>query len=237
MTKHIAHFILSVSAFVMIGLLLYTASQRLDYPFDLEWMEGGMLIHALRVVEGKGLYVEPSSDFIPYIYPPLYSWLIAGLSSVTELTYSLGRSLSLLGSLAAGAAIAVALREEDASWPLSLLGAALFFSTYEDSGTFFDLTRADGCFIGSLAWSMVAVRKGYVRIGGMLLCISFLFKHNAAIFGLPCLWWIYAREGFEDAKNYVLWSAGPALTMVALLQWQTDGYFLIYLLEVLLILF
>jgi hypothetical protein len=232
MIKAIAQIVLSISALMMLGLLLYTSYHRLQYPYDLEWMEGGMLIHALRVIEGKGLYVQPSSDFIPYIYPPLYSWILAGLGTLSELSYSLGRSLSLFGSLAAGLAVVIALREEDASWPISFVGAAFFWSTYEDSGTFFDLTRADGCFVGTLAWAMVVVRKGYVRVGGLLLCASFLFKHNAAIFGFPCLWWIFHREGFSKAMSYVIWSAIPALSFIFLLQWHTDGYFLTYLLEV-----
>ena len=38
---------------------------RWNYPFDLEWMEGGMLVHVDRLRSGEGLYVPPSADFIP----------------------------------------------------------------------------------------------------------------------------------------------------------------------------
>ena len=38
---------------------------RVGYPFDLEWMEGGMLLHADRVLKGEGIYVPPSFEFIP----------------------------------------------------------------------------------------------------------------------------------------------------------------------------
>ena len=80
-------------SFAMLLLFLYTTLSRMFYPFDLEWMEGGMLVHGLRIMEGKQLYVEPSSEFIPFIYPPLYSWLLGiggwifGLDSELLKTY------------------------------------------------------------------------------------------------------------------------------------------------------
>ena len=69
-------------AVIPLLLLLWASFQaRVVYPFDVEWMEGGMLLHGHRVQTGEGLYVIPSSEFIPFIYPPLYSWLLGCLSS------------------------------------------------------------------------------------------------------------------------------------------------------------
>ena len=45
---------------------------RFPYPFGLEWMEGGILAHALRIAEGQPTYAAPSVDFIPFLYTPLY---------------------------------------------------------------------------------------------------------------------------------------------------------------------
>ena len=45
---------------------------RLSYPLDLEWMEGGVLTHALRLSRGQPLYAEPSVDFVSFLYTPLY---------------------------------------------------------------------------------------------------------------------------------------------------------------------
>ena len=90
----------SVFAFILL-YWVYTVVLRLDYPYDLEWMEGGMLIHALRLSEGLGIYVVPSSDFIPYIYPPLYPTVLAALSEVWTLDYWMGRGISILGTLLA----------------------------------------------------------------------------------------------------------------------------------------
>ena len=38
----------------------------------LEWMEGGVLQQVLRVVQHQPLYGDPSLDFVPALYMPLY---------------------------------------------------------------------------------------------------------------------------------------------------------------------
>ena len=114
---------------------------RFVYPYDLEWMEGGVLLHGLRVMEGKPLYAIPTSDFICFIYPPLYYWLLALGGHLFGLDYPVGRFISIVGTLGAAWAIVSALRYEKAAWPVAIAGGTFFLSTYEDSGAFFDIVR------------------------------------------------------------------------------------------------
>ena len=95
-----------VAAAVLLLLLLAAVwVARIPYPFDLEWMEGGMLAHAWRLDQGLPLYVAPNPDFVPYIYPPGYSAVLAVLGKVFGLSPALGRVVSLFGTLAAAAAV------------------------------------------------------------------------------------------------------------------------------------
>ena len=107
-------------------LLGRTVAGRIDYPYDLEWMEGGMLAHGARVAAGEPLYVLPSADFIPFIYPPLYPWLMGVMTALSSpLDYPLGRGISLVGVAVAAAALVLALRTEKVGWGLALGGGAL----------------------------------------------------------------------------------------------------------------
>src|SRR5690242_9668573 len=81
-------------------LFLYVIARRFAYPFDLEWMEGGMLLHAKRIAEGQPIYAPPSVDFVPYLYTPLYPAIVALLGKLVGIGYALGRFVSL-ASLAA----------------------------------------------------------------------------------------------------------------------------------------
>ena len=215
---------------VLLGL---TVAGRLAHPFDLEWMEGGMLLHALRVLEGEGLYVQPSGDFIPFIYPPLYHWLLGGIGLLTGgIDYLPGRAVSLAGTLTGAAALAVGLRREGANPVLALAVAALFLSTYDESGAFFDLVRIDGLLLALWGWSLVAVRAGWLRVGGLLLVAAFATKHHAAAFGLPALIWLWRGQGRGAAARFAAWSVGPALAFMVGMAFEGDGMFLTYLLGV-----
>ena len=104
----------------IVGLLAYTVAGRLLFPYDLEWMEGGLLIHAWRVLHGQALYVYPTSDFIPFIYPPLYHWLTAAVGGVFGFGYAPARAISIVGSVLAAVGATVAARQEGARWGLSI---------------------------------------------------------------------------------------------------------------------
>ncbi len=216
----------------VLGLLGVTVAPRLPYPYDLEWMEGGMLLHVLRVAEGKGLYVTPSSDFIPFIYPPLYHWLLGALATVTGVDYLPGRAVSLAGTLVGAGALVAAIRQEGGSWLLGAGVAAAFLTTYDETGAFFDLVRIDGLLLALLGWSLVAVRGGWLRTGGLVLVLAFATKHNAAAFGLPALVWLWRTQGRGPALRFAAWSVLPALAFTGAMLLEGDGLFLTYLLGV-----
>ena len=224
--------IVAMSVGVLI-LLVRTVLGRVNHEFDLEWMEGGMLLHAARVAEGLPLYVTPSTEFIPFIYPPMYPWIVGGLSWLgLPLDYSLGRVVSVLGVALAGLVLALAVRKEGGGWPLALGGAALFWATYPACGAFFDLVRNDGVLLGFLAASLLAVRCGAVRIGGLLLTAAFLTKHTAALYGLCSLWWLNHHLGRRSALSFVCWSVLPALIATVWLTVGSGGLFWTYVIDV-----
>ena len=231
----LAHALFALSGVAVLVCLFQTVRQRLGYPFDLEWMEGGMLVHALRVRDGLPLYVEPSPDFIPFIYPPLYPWLLGTLGHVFPVDATLGRTVSLIGILVAAGALVWAVRREGHGWMLGVGSAALFLSTYEDVGAFFDLVRTDGLMIALLAGALLAAREASPRavaLSGILLTGAYLSKHSMALHGLPILIWLWKRHGPTLARQFAVWSIGPALLITGAVQWMSGGWFLTYILEV-----
>jgi hypothetical protein len=208
---------------------------RRDYPYDLEWMEGGMLAHAWRMSADLPVYAPPTPDWIPYVYPPGFASLLSLLGDVFGLSMGLGRSVSAMGTVAAALALCFAVKRHGDSWVAGSLAAAAFLLCYPFSGAFYDLVRPDGLFIGLLAWALVLGlerAKHTAMVAGVLLAAAFTVKHNGAAFGVPLLLGILARDGRGRALEFAGWSIGPALAVTAGLQWRTDGHFLAYLLEV-----
>ncbi len=208
---------------------------RLNYGYDLEWMEGATLLSGLRAHEGLPFYTLPQVDYIPFIYPPVYAWLLGVLGYLFPIGYALGRSVSVVGTLVAAAALVYGAREAGARWALAIGCAALFLGTYEDAGTFFDLVRIDGLAIGLLAWAWVLAAGGTRRralLGGLLLAAAFCTKHHAAIFGFPIGLALWRRFGTRHAATFAAAAVIPALTFTIALQVASGGLFLTYLLEV-----
>ena len=206
----VAALALAAPAAWQVSLLFAAIVQRVAYPYDLEWMEGGVLVHALRLSRGEGIYVAPSVDFIPFLYTPLYPAVLAALGKVFGLGYTLGRAVSGL-SVAATIAIATwALAREErgagpaalgvpraALWPLAAFSAAgVFAATYPWVEGWYDLVRADAMFlamvIGGLVWLRAAAQRpgrGWQGLwhpgvlgAGLLLGASFFAKQTGFLF-------------------------------------------------------
>jgi hypothetical protein len=224
-----------VAAFGLLWALGQVWVSRITHPFDLEWMEGGMLTHSWRILEGLPLYPEPGPEFIPFIYPPGFSSLLAFVSQWWTLDYTAGRTLSIIGTLCAAAAIIYVIWKHEDSPSVGLMSAVIFLGCYPASGAFYDLVRPDGVAIGFLAWSLALTIDGgrrKIAFAGLLLCASFLMKHNMAIFGIPILLASWMRGGWRTALHFLLFSALPAGCIVLGMQFHTDGRFLQYLIEV-----
>lgn len=228
--------VLGTLALILAAALVYRLgviwSARVFHPYDLEWMEGGMLAHAWRLSEGRALYTEPSAHWIPYIYPAGYAQLLAWLSPVVGLGYAQGRLVSLLGTLAAALALPfMTWRHHRAMLP-GLLGAAAFLGTYDDVGCFFDLVRTDGLSVALVGWSVVLALDEDRRLrdlAALLLFFAFAVKQNFALWGVPLALGLWLRLGWKDALRFGLISALPALAWTGLQQWQSGGLYIDYI--------
>jgi hypothetical protein len=186
-----------------LALLAIAVARRYAYPYDLEWMEGGMLVHAQRLLDGHGIYVAPSVDFIPYLYTPLYPALLAGLARLPglALSYQLGRAVSVLSIAAILALGAWAVwREARPRWRAAgAVGAAVcagfFAATYPWVEGWYDLVRGDTLFLALATGGLVVLRAAAVRpaaggrgflhpgaaVAGALLALSFFAKQTGVL--------------------------------------------------------
>lgn len=217
------------------GAIVSTWVGRFGHPYDLEWMEGGMLAHAWRLAHGLPIYPEAGPEFVPYVYPPGFSALLSIVERFGALSYPWGRGLSVLGQLGACSALAFGVARHGGSRVLGIVAVGGYLACYEASGAFYDLVRPDSLALGLTAWALVLGledRKGADVAAGLLLAAGFLVKHNVAAFGLPMALGFFVRDGWRGALRFGLASAGPALLATGVLQWRTDGRLLQYIVEV-----
>ncbi len=208
---------------------------RVAYPFDLEWMEGGMLAHAWRLERGLPLYGPPSLEFAPYVYPPGYPALLAALGQLVPLSMPLGRVVSLVGIGAAALASAFVVRRRGGGRAIAFGAAVTFLGTYDAAGAFYDLVRPDSLAIGLAAWSVALAleeERGAPVAAGLLLAASTLCKHNLVALAPALALGIAWRSGWRSGLAFALAAVLPAAAVLGILQARSDGALLAWLVEV-----
>ena len=123
-----------LAAAVFAGMFFFTALPRLVYPYDLDFIEDGILMQALRVAQGLPVYVAPNADFNPHVYMPLFFWLGGALVKIFGPHMWLLRGLSFAATLVTAAVIFyVARRESRQAW-VGAACAGLFLAGYPVNG-------------------------------------------------------------------------------------------------------
>ncbi|MBZ5712751.1 hypothetical protein [Nannocystis pusilla] len=216
-------------------VLLIVFAGRIGFPLELEWMEGGSLHTALRLQQGQAIYPEPSAEFVPFLYTPLYPAVLAVLGWVLPLGYALGRAVSIaaIGAVAWGLWRLVRLEGKPRAHAAAAVG--LFLSGYVFTFRWYDVARADSLFLALMLWGLVALRHaGKSRrravAAGVLVAAAFWAKQTAAVFVLasgaaglivaPRVVWVYAATIAAIDGGGVL-----------LGQWLTEGRLWTYIYE------
>jgi hypothetical protein len=241
---------LALPALYQIALLATAIAGRAGYPYDLEWMEGGMLHHAQRIRLGLGIYVAPSTDFIPYLYTPLYPTLLALLSGPFGLSYGLGRALSILALVGiAGTTVASLFagperreRPRGATLVGGALALGLFAAAYPFVDGWYDLVRADTLFLFMITAGIAGLPiwarggdgiagHGKVAAGAALLALAFFCKQTG-IFYVAFGGVIVVIADWRRAPTYAFMAGVIGLGGSWILDHTTNSWFWTYISEI-----
>ena len=210
------------------------ALQRLGTPILLEWMEAGSLQMMRRVLEGKPLYAQPSVEFVPYTYTPLYFYLSALISGLVGSDLLTLRLVSFAASLASFVFLFSIVRRETGSSFGGLAAVALFAGSYAVNGNWFDIARIDSLcmalLLGGIWLGLGEGRPRHLLGGGLLVALAFFTKQVALVIAGPLMLAAVVRHGKAGALFAVSALAtivGGSLIGNAL----SGGWFLFYVLE------
>jgi hypothetical protein len=216
---------------------------RLTYPLDLEWMEGGTLVHALRLARGQPLYAQPSVDFVTFLYTPLYPAVLATLSKVFGLSYVLGRAVSILAFSGALVFLVASVRGVARQYEsvdlravatsAGLLGAAAVCQAFPFCGAFYDLVRCDSLGLCLTAAGLYSCSPGRSRrsivVGAFLLTLAFFTKQTAAPFLVAAAASVTLTSGMTPGLVFSAVAFGSTAAAILVGQYLTDGWFWIYI--------
>ena len=186
--SRLLRYLLVGSAFFFLTLYTVLAIIRIQYPFELEWMEGCSLLHVQRILAGYKLYVQPSLSFTPFIYNPLYFYVAAAVSSLLGADFFSLRLVSLLSSVGCFWLIYSIVANESDRW-VGIIAAGLFAATFRLSGAWFDIARVDSLFLFMFLGAVFIIRRWRSEkatvIAAILVSLSFLTKQTALVLLVP----------------------------------------------------
>jgi hypothetical protein len=185
-----------------LGSYLVVVLARIAYPFELEWMEGAVGNHVLRILNGQPLYVRPSLDFVPFVYAPLYFYVSAGVAKLVGFSLFPLRLVSFLSSLACCAIIHAFVRRETGSRFCGLASVALFAATFRATGAWLDIARPDSLLLALLFAGLYLARFGKsvpeLTTAGVLFALAFHTKQTALFIALPVAAGLVAMRGLRS---------------------------------------
>ncbi len=177
---------------------LFVAFSRMGYPFELEWMEGGMVDHVRRVLSGLPVYAKPSIEFVSFLYPPLYYEAAAVFAFVLGPGFLPLRLLSFVSSIGVFVLLFQIVRRESGSVLAGAVAVGLFAATYDRVGGWFDIARLDSFYLMLLLGGVSVLRTSRSAWGasaaGVLLSAAFLTKQSALVIVAPLLLYCVVAE-------------------------------------------
>lgn len=182
---------LSLLASGFIGLFYFIVLRRITYPFPLEWTEGAGLDMIRRIVHHQQIYVEPSKDFVSFLYTPVYYYLGAALSYLTGLNIVTLRLLSVLATSGCFVLIFDMVRRQTRDWFTGWIACGLFAALYAHSNGWFDLGRVDMLYVFFLLLAINLAERGYLIWSAIVFIVAFQTKQSAAtiaVFVLASQW-------------------------------------------------
>ena len=221
-----------VLSITFIALDLFIIFSRLFYPYQLEWMEGAGLVQVSRMLAGQALYVPPSIDFVPLIYPPLFFYASALIAKIIGLSFGALRLVSFLSSVLCVIIIYLAVKERTNSKFAALLSAGVFASAFMLTGQWFDIARTDmlaaalsmlGIY---LAREQVENKNIRVLFSGLVFALAFLSKQSALIVALAAILY-YFLFNWRRAIALTL-SFGLSLTILYGIFWLNSAGWINY---------
>ncbi len=221
-----------IASGILTIIFFWSVLHRLFYPYELYHEEGLAADHVQRILEGKKLFVEPSMDFIPFIYTPLYFYIAAFFSKIIGFSFIPLRLVSILAATGTAIIIFRWVQREGGNFLYAGFTAALFLAFYPAGLTFYDVGKPDMLFVFFSVTAFYAFHFGESRkailFSAFLFLLAFLTKQSTLFFLTPFL--IYVAFTNQKHKwSFIVGVLSSLIFSICILNLLTSGWFNFYI--------
>ncbi len=208
---------LAAYALAHIAFVIVMFTNHWRFPLFLETMEGTVFQHFQRAAEFAPVYPDPTPDYVPLAYNPLFyyfalpfSWVFGATLSTLRLTAFAGYAAAIVLSY-----LIVERRTQSHWW--GLIAAGLLCAAYRSMDAYLDTAHSDSWLLASVLLGAYLIDGGTSRvrslIGLLALIAAFWFKQHGAIFAIAGVLYLTWRDGWRRSAPYWLLAIllGPVL--------------------------
>lgn len=185
---------------------VFIAIRRIYYPFEIEWMEGGTLIHIKRLWEGLPLYIAPDIGFTPAIYTPLYYYIAILPVKIWGLNFLSIRILSFTSSILIGICIYYIIKFNTKNRFYSYIALSLYFASFKVTGAWFDIGRVDSLAILFIMLGYLSLINDNFFINNILsplfMLAAYFTKQNSIVVAFAAVIYLFFYR--KKSLNYFL---------------------------------
>ena len=204
---HITRWALALYAAANILFMAYLWVNHINFPLNLDVMESTVLQHFERAAALQPIYPEPTPEYIPLAYNPLYYVLSIPFAWLFGVNLFTLRFVAILGTIGSGWILFSIVRERTSSVWWGLMAVGLFTASYRAMDAYLDTAHADSWLLFSaLLGSYLIARnrsQSWNLIGVAVLVASFWFKQHGALFVIGGLLFLTLREGVR--RSILFW--------------------------------
>jgi hypothetical protein len=220
-SKSIAWWALGGFLCLNIGFVIYLWFNHIQFPLNLDLMEGTILQEFQRAASLQAVYPEPTPGYVPLAYNPLYYFLAVPFSWIFGVNLFTLRFAAILGMVGSGVILYLVVREKTNSiwWGFAAVG--LFAGAYRVMDTYLDSAHSDSWLLFSALLGSYLIDRNKSRasslIGVLVLVSAFWFKQHGALFAIGGLLYLTRRDGIKGSLVYWLTAivTGPILYIFA----------------------
>ncbi|MBP9112377.1 MAG: DUF2029 domain-containing protein [Polyangiaceae bacterium] len=213
------------------AIVIWVISTRIGQTIELEWMTGSILDHIERIQRGLPVYQAPTADWIPFLYPPGYYWVVARIAGQSDPQLT-ARLVSVAATVLGVVMIYLGARALKVGRFWSLLGAGLFIGCFSFLERWFDIERCDPLFVSVLGLAffvLVRVRAPFAPvIAGALIGLNMYVKQPSLFFLAATIGLFVLTRRWRDLATFMVGFLTVFVPLWISLQHQSDGWFARY---------
>ena len=164
---------------------------RMPYQYELDWIEGGLVDHVYRMVNGLPLYCEPTVEYVPFVYTPLFFYLSTIVAFFTGVGFLPLRLVSFACSILSMLLLYSMVHRETRSRFASLLTIGIYCSCFAITGALYDTGRVDSLvlFLILMVFYLYRYSKGlfFNILIGFTIVAAFLTKQYGITIFIPLI--------------------------------------------------